>query len=379
MPVKETTEMKGKTPFWTMKTAKARNDAGEEEQVGEIRIYGYLLEDSWWDEDITPKAFIDELKSLGDVKNLHVHINSYGGHVSAGFTVYSILKQHQAKVTVYVDGFALSAASVVAMAGDTVIMPGNAMMMIHNPSSGISGDARDLRKAADVLDKMRDSMIAAYQDKTGLPKDELITMLDDETWFTADEAAEKGFADIVEAPLMAAASVKPGVVAVGNVEFDLTGYRNVPEGLKKEMEGKDLDSTKENGLAGNAAQDTQKAPEAAPGISSSASAEEIEKAVKAERDRIKALDGLHVPGAEAIIAKAKYETGISPEQAAVEIIKAGILAGTKAFDERKSDADDSGVNVLSAVNNGAALKNADAFAEKAKALKESIEKGREVK
>lgn len=361
-----------------MKTAKAKNEDGSEDVVGEIRIYGYIVEDAWWDEDSTPKSFVDELKALGDVKTLHVHINSYGGHVSAGSAIYSILKQHQAKVVVHVDGFALSAASVVAMAGDTVIMPGNSMLMIHNPTIRVMGDSRDLRKEADVLDKTRDSMIAAYNGKTGISRDELIRMLDDETWMTADEAVAKGFADVAAEPLMAAASVRPGVLAMNGTEFDLTGYRNVPEKLKKEMEGKNL--TKPNETAAPAAPSLtlpQNAP-AVPG-EGSAAAEEISKAVSAERERMKALDELSVPGAEGLIAKAKYETGASPEQVALEIVRASKKAGLDAFGERKSDADASGVNSLSATNLGAGTDKAGISSEKAKALKGAIEKGREGK
>ncbi|MDR1510894.1 MAG: Clp protease ClpP [Synergistaceae bacterium] len=364
-----------KAPFWTMKTAKARNDAGEDIIVGEIQIYGYITEDSWWEDDITPKSFLEELKALGDIKTLHVHINSYGGDVSAGSAVYSILKQHQANVVVHIDGFALSAASVVAMAGDTVIMPGNSMMMIHNPMIRIRGDAGDLRKEADVLDKIRDSMIAAYNDKTGLPRDELIQMLDDETWFTADEAIEKGFADVAAAPLMAAASVRPGVLAMGGVEFDLTGYRNLPESLKKEMEEKNLKDD-ETGTP-----PVQNIPitSAEPQTGGAGTRDEISSAVKAERERIKALDELNIPGAEVIIARAKYETGVSPEQAAVEIIKAHKIAGIAAFKDRLADADASGVNNLAAVNNGTGFEKSADIDKKAKALKEAIEKGRDVK
>jgi ATP-dependent protease ClpP protease subunit len=356
-----------------MKTAKVRNDAGEEEIAGEVRIYGYIAESDWWGET-TPRSFIEELKSLGDIKTLHVHINSYGGDVSAGSAIYSILKQHQAKVVVHVDGFALSAASVVAMAGDTVIMPGNSMMMIHNPATYAGGDARDLRKEADMLDKMRESMIAAYHDKTKLPRDELIRMMDDETWFTADEAVEKGFADVAEAPLMAAAAVRPGVMAVGGVEFDLTGYRNLPESLKKEMEEKKLDKLEEGTpLVQNI---LIASPEA--NLGGANTPDEISRAVKAERERIKALDELNIPGAEDIIAKAKYETGVSPEQAAVEIIKAHKIAGIAAFKDRIADAEASGVNNLAAANNGTGFEKGASADEKAKALKEAIEKGRDV-
>jgi ATP-dependent protease ClpP protease subunit len=366
-----------------MRTTAARNETGGEDAVGEIQIYGYIAEEAWWDDDTSPKSFSDELKTLGDIKTLRVYINSYGGHVSASSAIYSILKRHQAKVIVHIDGFALSGASIIAMAGDTVIMPGNSMMMIHNPSEWAFGDSRDLRREADALDKTRDSMIAVYHDKTGLRRDELIQMLDDETWFTADEAAAKGFADIVEEPLMAVASVKPGILAVNGVEFDLTGYRNTPEKLKREMEGHGMDDTKNMKPHATASINTVQAEPDAPPASGrgdgNTSAEEMARAVLAERERIKALDSLLIPGAEDIIAKAKYETGASPEQIAVEIIKASKQVGITLLENRKTDAAESGVNSLASTNSGAGLEGTGSADEKARALKEAIEKGREGK
>jgi len=179
--------------FWEMNKTRIKNEAGESEEIGEILVYGPISEDSWWGDEVTPKEFRDDLKTLGDVKNIQVRINSYGGHVSAGTAIYSLLKQHPANVTAFVDGFALSAASVIAMAGDKIVMPGNAMMMIHNPSSVAVGDSHEMRKVADILDKIREAMLSAYMQKTGLAKDELINLLDEETWMTADEAKERGF------------------------------------------------------------------------------------------------------------------------------------------------------------------------------------------
>src|SRR5690606_6142572 len=138
--------------------------------------------------------------------------------------------RHQAQVTVYVDGLAASAASLVAMAGDRIIMPRNAMMMIHNPWTFVAGDANTLLQVAAELEKVREAMIPVYQAKTGLTRDEVSRLLDAETWMTAEEAVELGFADEIEERKQIAASlVAPSRLVVNGIECDLSQYRNPPK------------------------------------------------------------------------------------------------------------------------------------------------------
>src|SRR5690606_28973282 len=120
-----------------------------------------------------PKQFREDLDRLGDIKELLVYINSPGGDVFAGQAIYSMLKRHPAKVTVYVDGLAASAASIVAMAGDRVIMPRNAMMMIHRPWTIVAGNAETLRRVADDLEKVGESLLAVYETKTGMERERI--------------------------------------------------------------------------------------------------------------------------------------------------------------------------------------------------------------
>jgi ATP-dependent protease ClpP protease subunit len=368
--------------FWTIQTKKLTNDAGEEETAGEILIYGSLVEVKWWSEsDVTPLEFAKDLKALGDVKNIHVRINSYGGNVSAGSTIYSLLKQHRARVTVHVDGFALSAASVIAMAGDVIIMPGNAMMMIHNPAVGTYGDAATLRKDAEILDKIQASMASVYCEKTGLSREEITAMLDAETWLTADEAVEKGFADIAEAPLLAVACAGKNLVAVNGQEFDLSkGFRNIPQSLRKIMESEDKDLTVKNNTQ------TVSAPTEMPQNAQNADldaeairAEARREAIAAERKRQREIDELAIPGMEAVIAKAKYETGDTPEAVALAIVKAQKQAGQTAFTERREDAALSGVNELNAAVTGDGMGSGSAVNEASAALGAEIMKGRDKK
>lgn len=213
--------------FWEFRAAGA-----DEPKTGELLLYGPIGSDDgmgWLFDDVTPKTFHDELTALGDVNEIRVMINSPGGDVFAGQAIHSMLVRHPAAVTVLVDGLAASIASIVAMAGDTVVMPKNAMMMVHNPWTVALGDAREFRKLADTLDGIRDAMIAAYADKTGKSRAELLPILNAETWMTAQEAVDMGFADQIEEKKAVAASlVRPGVLAVNGREFDLGHYRNAP-------------------------------------------------------------------------------------------------------------------------------------------------------
>ena len=124
--------------------------------AGELFLYGEISDTSWWGDEITPAQFQKELAALGDISTLDVYINSPGGDIFAGFSLYNILNRHPAAKTVHIDGLAASAASVVAMAGDTIKMPANATMMIHNAWTYASGGAEDLRKTADELDRIND-------------------------------------------------------------------------------------------------------------------------------------------------------------------------------------------------------------------------------
>jgi ATP-dependent Clp protease protease subunit len=168
---------------------------------------------------IPAKAFLDELKALGPVAELTVRINSPGGSVFDGLAIYNALKRHEARVTVWIDGIAASIASMIAVAGDHVVMPENAMLMIHDPSALVIGTAADMRGMAEALDKMKAGMVAAYCDKSDRDDAEIGALMAAETWLSAQEALELGFADRVEQPVRMAA------------HFDLSRFRNTPPQL----------------------------------------------------------------------------------------------------------------------------------------------------
>ena len=160
-----------------------------------LTLNGTIAEESWFDDDVTPALFRDELNSgTGDIT---VWINSPGGDCIAAAQIYNMLTAYDGKVTVKIDGIAASAASVIAMAGDTVLMSPVSMMMIHNPATIAFGDHSEMKKAMDMLSEVKESIINAYVLKTGQSRAKLSHLMDAETWMDANKAVELGFADDV--------------------------------------------------------------------------------------------------------------------------------------------------------------------------------------
>lgn len=206
--------------FWTFKNYLNKDNKKE----AELLLYGVVGEDGYWGE-VTAKDFAKDLKEVEDAEIINVRINSPGGDVFAGQAIYSMLKRCKSKIVVYIDGLAASIASLVAMAGDTVIMPKNSMMMIHKPWTFTAGNANDMRETAETLDKVEKSILVAYTDKTGLSEDEITALLEAETWLTATEAKEKGFCDEIEETEIKA-SLKDGFLTINNQKFNIKNYKN---------------------------------------------------------------------------------------------------------------------------------------------------------
>ena len=158
-----------------------------------LLLNGPIDVESWFGDEVTPALFRDDLNA-GD-GDITVWINSPGGDCNAAAQIYNMLRDYKGHVTVKIDGIAASAASVVAMAGDTVLMSPVSMMMIHNPSTIAIGNAGDMQKAIDMLDAVKESIINAYRLKSGLSRNRISQMMDDESWFDANKAVELHFAD----------------------------------------------------------------------------------------------------------------------------------------------------------------------------------------
>lgn len=178
------------------------------EKTAEIWIYDDIGE-FWFGGGITAKSFADALKDFGDVDVLNIYINSAGGLVADGLAIYNTLKRHQARKEVFIDGFALSIASLVAMAGDKISIAANGMMMIHPPWGFVEGGAVEMRKSADVLDKLEESLVDTYARRTGQSETEIAVLVKNETWMDAEDALLLGFADEITEEVKLAAYFDP--------------------------------------------------------------------------------------------------------------------------------------------------------------------------
>jgi ATP-dependent Clp protease protease subunit len=207
-------------PFWSFK---AKDDT-----TGELTLYGEIASSSWYGDEVTPKQFKKDLDALGDIKSLNIYINSPGGDAFAGQAIHSILKRHPAAKTVYIDGLAASIASVIAMVGDRIVMPKNALLMIHKAWVYVLGNADELRKIAEACDKVDLAILATYMEKTGRSEEEILPMMKDETWFTAEEALDAGFVDVLEEEKKIAASLTGRVLNINGQTFDLERYKTLP-------------------------------------------------------------------------------------------------------------------------------------------------------
>jgi len=203
----------------------------------EIWIYEEIGE-NWWDgSGITAKGFQKELSAV-KASQIDLHINSPGGLVFDGITIYNLLKQHPANVTTYIDGLAASIASVIALAGDKIIMANNALFMIHKASGAVFGNSDDMRDFADKLDKVNGSIATTYTSKTGKEEPEINDMMKEETWLTAKDALDAGFIDEIsgDADMTACAKFVPSM--------QKAKFQRIPENIipkKEKPSARDLE------------------------------------------------------------------------------------------------------------------------------------------
>jgi len=211
--------------FWNF-----RNQADGD--IAELLLYGNISSETWWGDEITPQQFANDLSAQGG-KDIHVRINSPGGDVFAAHTISNLLQSYTGDVTVYIDGLAASAATIIIPAGKKCIMPSNAVMMIHNPAVGLCGyyAADDMVKMSKDLGIIKQSIMNAYKTKCNLDDDQLSQLMDDETWLTADMAKQYGFADEIEVEEVEAV-MKGGKTFINGIGMDLSKLKNSQAALK---------------------------------------------------------------------------------------------------------------------------------------------------
>ena len=209
--------------YWAFKALSATQ--------AEMSIYGVIEDFSFFGDEITPEQVKADLDALGPgITDLTVYINSPGGRVFSGLAIYNMLVRHPARVTTVVDGLAASIASVIAQAGDTVRVPRNATMMIHNPMNFSGGDARAHRKMADVLDTVKEGLVSAYMTRWGGTRAALLDAMDAETWYSAEQAVSAGLADEIDAEReLAPAAMTPGGFYAGGLYHDIAAVTYRPK------------------------------------------------------------------------------------------------------------------------------------------------------
>jgi ATP-dependent protease ClpP protease subunit len=305
-------------------------EAGDDPSSAELLIFDAIGN---WDElgEVSAKAFARDLAKLPtSVKRLDIHINSPGGSVSEANGIYSRLADHRSEKIVYIDGLAASAATIVAMVGHKIYIRAHATMMIHLPGALAMGNADDMRAVAAALDSHTEAMINVYAKRTKQPRDEIRELMRAETWFSPQQAVEKGFADEMRGVVKAAAAVGDKRVifnglVTGPREFDLSQFHNVPAFSANTIETKPMAKTKvkaatENDEEENEEQETPTPPKETPTPppekpapptpgprtepTPSAAVSEYDKGVTAERDRVLALQKIDGPLTHDIVSAA---------------------------------------------------------------------------
>lgn len=341
-------------------------------QSAELTLFGDVLERAhtdWWtgetdDYCISVQQVVDDLAALGQVRELHVRLNSSGGDVFAGIAIYNAIKGLNANVTVTVEGLAASAASVIMCAGDTIRVHAGSMVMVHNVSACIFGyfTIADLQGVINDISAPERSLRTIYANRTGGTEEEMQALMDATTWYVGQEAVDAGFADEVigvdgpdpaddEDPVETALDARGGYLMVAGVRHPLDRLPNLPEWLASGQKGPIAGPPARTYRASaGAAGKTEKEEEleisnlgelraAYPGLVAEAEA----RAAAAERSRIQEIEEIqNQVGNAALVARAKFgDEPMSAGTLAVEAMKAGRAAGAKFLAEADEDQDDS--------------------------------------
>ena len=275
---------------------------------GEARVEIFEEIGCW---GVNAKSFSDALKALGEVNTIYLHINSPGGSVFDGMAIFNILKSHPANVIVRVEGLAASMASVIMCAGNEIIIPENALVMIHDPMGGVYGNEEEMRKMADVLAKVKAAIVSAYVARSGRSEEEISAWMSDETWFTGAEAVEAGLADRTDQPVELAACAHRMVA----------NFTKAPDSLKGLGGSTQKPPAKDAGISGVIPMPEPKKPDVAAltpeEIRINALADE-----KARRDSIRAKFGVHASAHATLLSTCLDDMDISSEVAGDRLLKA---------------------------------------------------------
>nr|DAR71374.1 MAG TPA: Putative ATP dependent Clp protease [Caudoviricetes sp.] len=299
--------------FWNV----MKND---EEKSAELILYGSIGSDEYWD-DISDKAFKQDIENLGNVENITLHINSPGGSVFSAVAIANTLKNHKAKVTANIDGLAASAATIITSACDIVRMPKNALFMIHNPITFAYGNNQEMQKTLDMLDKVKNSIIETYLNKTKTDKETLSQLMDNETWMSAEEAKEHGFVDEILDENVEKEVIKNKLI-INNMAFDITKFRNFKAGGKA---NKIQNPIVINNFVNNKKEEEKMTLEELknkfPELYNQVFNEGKEAGINKENERMKAIDEMKISNYPELVESAKYTEKVEASELAMKVLK----------------------------------------------------------
>lgn len=315
--------------FWNV----MKND---EEKSAELILYGSIGSDEYWD-DISDKAFKQDIENLGDVENIILHINSPGGSVFSAVAIANTLKNHKAKITANIDGLAASAATIITSACDTVRMPKNALFMVHNPITFAYGNNQDMKKTVEMLDKVKDSIIETYLNKTKTDKETLSELMDNETWMNAEEAKEYGFIDEILDENVEKEVIENKLI-INNMAFDISRFKNFKEkknreprvinisvnstGSPEEIADKfrNILNSTENQKNEGGNMTLEELKNKFPELYNQIFNEGKEAGITKERERMREIDNLDVSNYSELVENAKYNEPVEASVLAVNIL-----------------------------------------------------------
>lgn len=307
------------------------------ESTAEILIYGEIGD--YWD-GLDASSLAQKIKDAsGD--SITVRLNTPGGSVFTAQAFYSLLRASGKTVNVWIDGICASAGTIISSAGDNVYMPENAIFMIHNPMTSLYGaNAEEMRETADILDKVQETIVAAYRKKTNQSDEKLKELMSVDTYLTASEALELGFIDHITEPFAVAATMQGGILNVNGTKMSGDRLKNMPKSFINVVE-----STENKGVTEvmNLEDLKAKHPELYQAAIAKGKADVDAKAIaadaaKAERERITEIQASAMPGHEKIMAEA-IENGWDAGKFAIAALKADKAQGADYLANREKDAD----------------------------------------
>lgn len=343
MPTVQQANQQRENKFWNFIPA-----AGN--KPPELLLYGAISsQQSWWEDRVTPGKFNEELAALGDVSEIIVRINSGGGDVFAANAIFTRLKDCSAKITVKIDGWAASAATIIAMAGDTIKIAKNGVFMIHDPAMTVwdTFTAEEFEKMAEELKVIKQSIVNTYAMKSGRDAQDIEQLMSVETWWTGEDAVSNGFCDEIMFDDVSTAVENSSYVVVNSVSLDVSEYKTLPRSL--------FNSPKNPGCFTNkSAAKTQKKEEQNMATNTSITTVEaltaeypdlvakiVSNAKEEERARIKDIKETALNGFEDIVEDAMFEHPVSAAEVALKIVNEQKKQGGNYLTNRDADVKDS--------------------------------------